>query len=422
MESFSIGTIDIIIVVVYLLFIIWWGVKNGKSSDAQSYFLAGRSMPWWVVGLSLFAASISSTTLIGQSGDAYDTGLAVFNYNLTGIVVMVFFAVFLLPLYIRSKVFTIHLFENDDILVKLIRPLSDNATPWLGLIVGMPILGIYFWANNQTLVQRVLSARTIDEGRRGVIFTGFLTMSTLFIIAIPGLIARDLFPGLDKPDMVYPNMVMQLMPVGLLGIMLAALLSALTSTISAILNSTSTLFTMDFYAKFNKHADTKKLVLVGKIASCVIILLAALWAPQIGKFGSLLKYYQEMLSYISPPIVAAFLLGIFNKRVNGGGAFMGLILGLVVAVLLLFFKNTVFGDLHFLLMVPFLLIFSIIVIYISSFFYAAPGKDKLTDTTFSFSDLKEEYVTLKTVVWYKNYQVWAGVLLVLSALIWIIFQ
>lgn len=247
-------------------------------------------------------------------------------------------------------------------------------------------------------------------------------MSTLFIIAIPGLIARDLFPGLDKPDMVYPNMVMQLMPMGLLGIMLAALLSALTSTISAILNSTSTLFTMDFYAKFNKHADTKKLVLVGKIASCVIILLAALWAPQIGKFGSLLKYYQEMLSYISPPIVAAFLLGIFNKRVNGGGAFMGLILGLVVAVLLLFFKNTVFGDLHFLLMVPFLLIFSIMVIYVSSFFYAAPGKDKLTDTTFSFSDLKEEYVTLKTVVWYKNYQVWAGVLLALSVLIWIIFQ
>lgn len=129
-----------------------------------------------------------------------------------------------------------------------------------------------------------------------------------------------------------------------------------------------------------------------------------------------------MLSYISPPIVAAFLLGIFNKRVNGGGAFMGLILGLVVAVLLLFFKNTVFGDLHFLLMVPFLLIFSIILICVSSFFYAAPGKDKLTDTTFSLSDLKEEYVTLKTVVWYKNYQVWAVVLLVLSALIWIIFQ
>ncbi len=389
MEAFSIGIIDIVIVAVYLLFIIWWGIKNGKSTDAQSYFLAGRSMlGGWLdfrylqpgmVGLSLFAASISSTTLIGQSGDAYHTGLAVFNYNLIGIIVMVFFAVFLLPLYIRSKVFTIpeflerrfdkrsryyfsaicivgnifldaagalyaaaliiklvlpevdlhliivvfaiiaasytipgglssainaeliqaivlilgsvlltyfcfsqggdyffNLWANDDILVKLIRPLSDNATPWLGLIVGMPVLGIYFWANNQTLVQRVLSAKTIDEGmpvlgiyfwannqtlvqrvlsaktidegRKGVIFTGFLTMSTLFIIAVPGLIARNLFPGLEKPDMVYPNMVMQLMPVGLLGVMLAALLSALTSTISAILNSTSTLFTMDFYA------------------------------------------------------------------------------------------------------------------------------------------------------------------------------
>jgi len=525
MDSFSIGAIDIIIVVVYLLFIIWWGIRNGKSADAQSYFLAGRSMPWWVVGLSLFAASISSTTLIGQSGDAYHTGLAVFNYNLTGIIVMVFFAVFLLPLYIRSKVFTIpeflekrfdkrsryyfsaiciignifldaagalyaaaliiklilpdadlqliiivfaiiaasytipgglssainaeliqavvlilgsvlltyfcfqqggdyfyDLFRNDDILVKLIRPLSDNATPWLGLIVGMPILGIYFWANNQTLVQRVLSSKTIDEGRKGVIFTGFLTMSTLFIIAIPGLIARDLFPGLEKPDMVYPNMVMQLMPVGLLGVMLAALLSALTSTISAILNSTSTLFTMDFYAQYNKKADNKRLVMVGKIASCVIILLAALWAPQIGKFGSLLKYYQEMLSYISPPIVAAFLLGVFNKRVNGSGTFTGLIAGLAVAMLLLFFKDAIFGDLHFLLMVPFLLIFSMIVIYASSLFFAKPALGKLTNTTFSFKDLKEEYATLKTVTWYKNYLVWAAILLFLSVLIWIIFK
>lgn len=525
MDSFSIAPIDIIIVIIYLLFIIWWGIKNGKSTDAQSYFLAGRSMPWWVVGLSLFAASISSTTLIGQSGDAYHTGLAVFNYNLTGVIVMVFFAVFLLPLYIKSKVFTIpeflerrfdkrsryyfsaiciignifldaagalyaaaliiklilpeadlqviiivfaiiaasytipgglssainaeliqaivlllgsvlltyfcfqqggdyffNLFESNDLSVKLIRPLTDTATPWLGLIVGMPILGIYFWANNQTLVQRVLSAKSIDEGRKGVILTGFLTLSTLIIIAIPGLISRDLFPGLEKPDMVYPNMVMQLMPVGLLGIMLAALLSALTSTISAILNSTSTLFTMDFYAQYNKKADPKKLVLIGKIASCVIIILAALWAPQIGKFGSLLKYYQEMLSYISPPIVAAFLLGIFNKRVNGSGAFAGLLAGLITAVLLLFFKDAIFGELHFLLMVPFLLIFSMIVIYSGSLFYPAPGQDKLTHTVFSFNDLKQEYISLKKVAWYKNYQVWAAILLVLSALIWIVFR
>lgn len=107
METFNVSFIDLTIVLLYLFFIVLWGLKNGKSSDSQSYFLAGRTMPWWVVGLSLFAASISSTTLIGQSGDSYHTGLAVFNYNLTGIIVMVLFAVFLLPLYIKSRIFTI---------------------------------------------------------------------------------------------------------------------------------------------------------------------------------------------------------------------------------------------------------------------------------------------------------------------------
>ena len=92
MGSISIGWMDVAIIVLYLVFIVWWGLRHGKSGDAGSYFLAGRSMPWWVVGLSLFAASISSTTLIGQCGDAYDTGVAVFNYNLTGVLVMVFFA------------------------------------------------------------------------------------------------------------------------------------------------------------------------------------------------------------------------------------------------------------------------------------------------------------------------------------------
>jgi SSS family solute:Na+ symporter len=525
MENFSISFIDIIILVTYLALIIWWALKNGKSADLQSYFLAGRSIPWWAVGLSLFAASISSTTLIGQSGDAYHTGLAVFNYNLTGIVVMVLFAVFLLPLYLKSKIFTIpeflerrfdkrsryyfsaiciignifldaagalyaaalimkllfpsldlqliiiffavvaasytipgglssainaelvqalilivgsvlltffccqhgsdyfiELFKNGDVLTRLVRPINDSATPWLGVIVGMPVLGIYFWANNQTLVQRVLSAKSIDEGRRGVLLTGFLTMATLFIIAIPGVIARYLFPGLDKPDMVYPTMILQLMPIGLLGITMAALLSALISTLSAIMNSTSTLFTMDFYAKFSKSSDTKKLVNIGKITSCVVIIIAALWAPQIGRFGSLLKYYQEMLSYIAPPVVAVFIAGIFNKRVNGQGAFIGLIGGLCIAILLLLFKNALFGHLHFLLIVPILFLFCLVLTYISSLFFAPSTDEKLTNTTFSARDFITEYNMLKNNMWYKNYLLWAVVLICLCALLWILFK
>lgn len=525
MNNFSISTFDIIILVAYIAFIVIWGLKHGKSSDSQSYFLAGRSMPWWIVGLSLFASSISSTTLIGQSGDAYDTGLAVFNYNLTGVIVMVFFAIFLLPLYIRSKVFTIpeflekrfdkrsrfyfsaicivgnifldaagalyaaaliiklifptadlqlvilifaaisasytipgglssvikteiiqavvlivgsviltyfcfskggdyfyDLYANSDILTKLIRPMDDKATPWLGLIVGMPVLGIYFWANNQTMVQKVLSAKNVDEGRKGLMFNGFLTLSTLFIIAIPGLIARGLFPGLERPDMVYPAMVINLIPKGLMAILLAALLSALISTLSAILNSTSTLFTIDFYTNFDKRADSKKLVRIGKIVSLVIITIAAFWAPQIGRFDSLLKYYQEMLSYISPPIVAAFILGIFSKRVNGNGVFTGLICGLIIAILMLFFRNTIFGDLHFLLIVPFLFGSSLLIMIVTSFLSPPPEINKLTDTTFRKADLVEEWAAMKGKRWYASYLSWAILLLMVSSAIWIIFS
>ena len=392
MGPVSIGWIDISIVILYLVFIVWWGLRHGKSGDAGSYFLAGRSMPWWVVGLSLFAASISSTTLIGQCGDAYDTGIAVFNYNLTGVVVMVLFATFLLPLYIKSRIFTIPeflekrfdkrsryffsaiciiggifldaagalyaaaliikllfpqadlqliilifallaasytipgglssainaeliqavililgsivltvacfargggeylsgLLASGDLSMKLIRPLDDPATPWLGILVGMPVSGIYFWANNQTLVQRVLSAKSMDEGRKGVMLAGFLTLLTLVIIVFPGVIARHLFPGAERPDMIYPTLVLKLLPTGLLGIMLSALLAALTSTLSAILNSTSTLFTMDFYAQARPGTDSRKLVLVGKLAAVAVVAIAAFWAPNIGPVGSLL--------------------------------------------------------------------------------------------------------------------------------------
>lgn len=527
MEGFSIGVLDIIIIGLYLVFITWWGLRHAKGGDAGSYFLAGRSMPWWVIGLSLFAASISSTTLIGQSGDAYHTGIAVFNYNLTGgVVVMVFFAVFLLPLYLKSGIFTIPeflekrydrrsryyfsaisiigsvfldaagalyaavliiklifpaadtgliicifallaasytipgglssaisaeliqaviliagsiiltlvcfasgggeyvagLMRDGDVAVKLIRPMDDPATPWLGLFIGMPISGIYFWANNQTLVQRVLSARNVNEGRKGVMFCGFLTVLTLFIIIFPGVIARLFFPGIENPDMVYPTMVMKLLPVGLLGVLLSAMLAALMSTLSAILNSASTLFTMDFYAQMHPDSDSKKLVRVGRISTVVILLIAALWAPNISRFDSLLKYYQEMISYIAPPVVAAFLTGIFSRRTNASGAFIGLLAGLLMAVVLLFFREEIFGRMHFLFMIPILFVFSVVVIIIASRFYPAPAEEKLKTTVFSFKEFREEGNSLREQPFWNNYRAWGAGLIILSALLLIIFS
>jgi SSS family solute:Na+ symporter len=527
MDGVSIGVTDIVVIGLYLVFITWWGLRHVRNSDAGSYFLAGRTMPWWAVGLALFAASISSTTLIGQSGDAYHTGIAVFNYNLTGgVVVMVLFAIFLLPLYIRSGIFTIPeflekrfdrrsryyfsaisiigsifldaagalyaaaliikmilpgvdlgvvvcvfalitasytipgglssaisaeliqaviliggsiilclicfasgggeylsgLMQDGDMAMKLIRPLTDPATPWLGLFIGMPISGIYFWANNQTLVQRVLSAKNVDEGRKGVMFCGFLTLMTLVMIIFPGVIARSLFPGVDNPDMVYPTMIVNLLPSGLLGVLLSVMLAALMSTMSAVLNSVSTLITMDFYAQLNPSVDSGKLVRVGKITALVILVIAAVWAPNISRFDSLLKYYQEMISYIAPPVVAAFLTGIFSRRVNAAGAFFGLISGLVLAVVMLFFRENIFRDMHFLFVIPILFAFSVLVIILVSLLYPSPDEENLQDTVFSFAEFRKEGDALRGVPFWRNYRIWGLALIAISVMLLVLFS
>ena len=163
-------------------------------------------------------------------------------------------------------------------------------------------------------------------------------------------------------------------------------------------------------------------MIIGKITSCVIIVAAALWAPQIGKFGSLLKYYQEMLSYIAPPVVAAFLLGVFNKRVNGNGAFAGLLSGLAIAVVMLFYKNEIFGDMHFLLIVPFLLVASALVIYLVSLRYVKPMESKLKGYRILYGRFESGVRATRGVTWYKNYYNWAIILLVLSVVIWVVFR
>ncbi|GAA4818037.1 sodium:solute symporter [Litoribaculum gwangyangense] len=521
---------DIIIIIFYFLFIVYLGVKYSKSKDENSYFLAGRGMGWGVIGFSLFAASISSSTLIGQAGDAYSTGIAVFNYNLISVIVMIFFAWFILPFYIKSKIFTIpeflekrfnvasryyfsaitivvnifldaagslyaaamvmklvfpeasiltlsivfaivvaaytipgglsaairvdlmqgifllvgsmvltvyatynggaeyvrELLADGDVLMKLVRPNDDTSVPWLGMIVGIPIIGLFFWGNNQQLVQRVLTAKSIDEGRKGVLLVGFLTMLTLFLIIIPGVMAIKLFPGLPKPDMVYPNLIMELLPNVLIGFMIAAMVAALTSSLSGLLNSVATLFTMDFYDKIAPNSTSKKKVRVGKMASLTVLIIAVMWAPQIGKqFGTLLKYYQEMLSMMAPPIVAAFILGIFWKRTNATGAFTGLIAGILLGIANIFstinYGHSIFGDMHFLLTIPFYFVWSMLVMIIVSLLTAKPPLEKTENLTFSMAEFKSETLSLKGQPYYKSYRFWSYLLLAFSVLILILF-
>jgi solute:Na+ symporter, SSS family len=521
---------DIAIIVLYFLYIVYLGVKYSKSADEKSYFLAGRGIGWPVIGFSLFAASISSSTLIGQAGDAYSTGIAVFNYNLVSVLVMIFFAWFILPFYINSKIFTIpeflekrfsvasryyfsaitiiinifldaagslyaaamvmklvfpeasiltlsiifaivvavytipgglsaairvdlmqgifllvgalvltfyaatsggadyvrELMSNGDVLMKLVRESDDTSVPWLGMIVGIPILGMFFWGNNQQLVQRVLTAKSLDEGRKGVLLVGFLTVLTLFLIIIPGVMAIKLFPNLPKPDMVYPNLIMELLPNVLIGFMIAAMVAALTSSLSGLLNSVATLFTMDFYIKFAPESSSKQMVKVGKIASLLVLVIAVFWAPQIGKqFGTLLKYYQEMLSIVAPPIVAAFMLGIFWKRTNATGAFWGLIAGIVLGIANIVAKvqygSSIFGDMHFLLTVPFYFIWSALVMVVISLATKAPPPEKTENLTFTMKEFREETISLREKPFYQSYRFLSYLLLAFCFFILIVF-
>lgn len=521
---------DIFIIVLYFIYIVYLGVKYSKSSDEKSYFLAGRGMSWSVIGFSLFAASISSSTLIGQAGDAYSTGIAVFNYNLISVLVMVFFAWFILPFYIKSKIFTIPeflekrfsvasryyfsaitiivnifldaagslyaaamvmklvfpeasistlslvfaiivaaytipgglsaairvdlmqgiflligsivltvfatanggaeyvrgLLAEGDVLMKLVRSNDDTSVPWLGMIVGIPVLGMFFWGNNQQLVQRVLTAKSIDEGRKGVLLVGFLTILTLFVIIIPGVMAIKLFPDLPKADMVYPNLIMELLPNVLIGFMIAAMVAALTSSLSGLLNSVATLFTMDFYDKIAPNSSSAQKVKVGKMASVMVLVIAVLWAPQIGKqFGTLLKYYQELLSIIAPPIVAAFMLGIFWKRTNAKGALAGLIAGVFLGVFNIFYKlqvgNSIFGDMHFLLTVPFYLLWSMLVMVVISLLTDKPPIEKTEQLTFSLKEFKEETKALKQQPLVNSYRFWSYLLIAFSLIILVIY-
>src|SRR5215470_9792592 len=219
----------------------------------------------------------------------------------------------------------------------MIKPASDSAFPWTGIFFGAPILGVWYWCTDQVMVQRVLSARSEGHAKAATIFAGFLKILPVFILVLPGLIAialyRDLFKfGPDgqvlNGDIAYPTMIVNLLPSGLVGLMIAALLAALMGAMSSVFNSASTLVTLDFYKKYRPNATERNLVNFGRAATGAMVLLGLLWVPFIHLISSQLYIYlQSVQAYISPPIAACFILGILWPRLNGAGAITSLLTG-----------------------------------------------------------------------------------------------
>jgi SSS family solute:Na+ symporter len=217
------------------------------------------------------------------------------------------------------------------------KPVSDPAFPWTGILLGAPILGIWYWCTDQFIVQRVLAAPNQDEARRGAIFAGYLKLLPLFIFVVPGLVAAALAKQgrieLAQPDQALPTLVSALLPAGMRGLVVAGLLAALMSSLSSVFNSTSTLITLDLYKKLRPQASERRLVLVGQISTTVLVVLGLAWIPLMQLIsGQLYQYLQSVQAYIAPPIAAVFLVGLFWKRVNAQGAMAALVSGFVLGM------------------------------------------------------------------------------------------
>ncbi|GMH41228.1 hypothetical protein BSKO_09138 [Bryopsis sp. KO-2023] len=532
--------LDVVVVVMSLLGV--FGVamystyKQKTSGGAERFFLAGRSMPWWIIGGSLFASNIGTEHFVGQAGTAASAGIAVGLYEWTAGYMILALGWIFAPVYLRCKLTTIpelleHRFNKECRFVfviitllayvvskigsslfagviifkivagwgiwqslpaivlmtaiytvaggltavmltdtiqmfifltggllgtylslnlvggisglfvafdeagltefsHLLRPVTDSEFPWPGMLFGIPVVSIWYWCVDQEMAQRVLSAPNISEARLGAGFAGLLKVLPVFITVFPGMVARALFElctmnqghsdwcsvNLRDPhvaDGAYPLLVIKEFPQGIRGIMVASFLAAMMSSLSAVLNSASTIFTYDIYQRFQStrgvEVPSKSLVLVGRITTVVMSMLAFLWVPVIAaQPEGLYVCTQTAMTHLAPPVSALFVSGLFFGRSNGQGGLIGLLTGTGVGIsrLVLYFVfarqcseqvenghqiltwSNFFFCLNFNYFAIVLFCFTLLVINTTSFFFPPPKHQKTNDTMVEWSCCK----------------------------------
>jgi solute:Na+ symporter, SSS family len=291
----------------------------------------------------------------------------------------------------------------------MMKPMDHPEFPWTGIFLGAPILGIWYWCTDQVIVQRVLSAKDEGHAKAGTIFAGYLKILPVFILVLPGLIAlvlyRDLFQiengRVLNGDIAYPTLVVNLLPPGLVGLMIAALLAALMGAMSSVFNSSSTMVTLDFYKKLRPQATERQLVAFGRVATGVMVVLGLAWVPFIHLLSSQLYIYlQSVQAYVSPPIAVCFIFGILSTRWTGAGAFASLLVGFVLGtlrfVLEILDKTRHYDsglvrwlvDMNFLHYAIFMFVVCAAVLVVVSLATPAPDRRRLAGLTFATVDEK----------------------------------
>ena len=307
-------------------------------------------------------------------------------------------------------------------MIHLMRDNSDPQYPWLGALIGSAIIGFWYWCTDQFIVQRVLSGKNETEARRGTIFGAYLKLLPVFLFLIPGMIAFALHQktgsflpmlanGAHNADAAFPTLVAKLLPAGVKGLVVCGILAALMSSLASLFNSSAMLFTIDFYKRFKPETPEKKLVVIGQIATVVIVVLGILWIPVMRSVGDVLyTYLQDVQSVLAPGIAAAFLLGIAWKRTSALGGMWGLISGMVVGLTRLgakvYYSNVqdaadstfkyLFYDLNWLFFCGWMLLFCIIVVIVVSLCTESPSEEKIKGLVFGTSTEEQILATRKS--------------------------
>jgi SSS family solute:Na+ symporter len=281
------------------------------------------------------------------------------------------------------------------------KPMSDPNFPWTGILLGAPILGVWYWCTDQFIVQRVLSASNLDNARRGTIFGGYLKVLPLFIFVIPGVIAYALSEQgrltLETTDQALPALIGVLLPVGVKGLVVAGLLAALMSSLSSVFNSCSTLITWDVFRKIRPESNERTLVVVGQVSTVALVGLGLAWIPMMKLIsGGIYQYLQSVQAYISPPIAAVFLIGVFWRRVNSHGAIASLFTGLILGVARLTLELNkdsldgglllLYADINFLHFAILLFVVCSVVLVLVSFMTPGQSDEQLAGLTFQTAE------------------------------------
>jgi SSS family solute:Na+ symporter len=446
---------DIGVFVAFIALVVGFSMfKSRREKTSEDYFLASRGLKWWLIGISIVAANISTEQFVGMAGQgAGSIGLAVSNWQLVGSIGIVVIAFTLLPRFLKAGIYTMpeyleyrynstaralmalttvviyvavlvtavlysggitlktifgfsmkqgvwligliamvytvwgglkavawaDLFQGLALLaggitifflglhecggwgefstvnadkLHMILAADHEGLPWTGVFSGMWIVIVYYCGLNQFIVQRNLAAKTLRDGQLGVIFAGALWLIVPFAIVMPGIMSFQLYGGgMADSDEAFPMLIRELVPNGLRGFMFAAIAGAVISSLASMLNSASTIFTMDVYNRMlDRNASQRRLLLLGRVLTIVFAVAGCFLAPMINeleKFKGIFDYIQRFQGYIWPGVVAAFLFGMLVPTAPGAAAVAALISGPVIYGLF----QTFAPEVHFLIQV-----------------------------------------------------------------------